>query len=191
MPNDDAVDRNLQGMDELDFLGNDEFSRAYRDQCLAPAAQRHRRYGHRALRVKRLDLVISPMSHLAGRWSELLPWGILVAGLLFTIGLVAMTERLIRQRQRVEQLAEENRRLYGEQRNVSLTLQQSLLPKALPTINGVEFVAGFIPGRDWYSAIAIDDHRFAFVLGDVSAEGWLRRQSWRDFANISCVRFTY
>ena len=138
-----------------------------------------------------LTLVISPMSHLAGRWSELLPWGILVAGLLFTIGLVAMTERLIRQRQRVEQLAEENRRLYGEQRNVSLTLQQSLLPKALPTINGVEFVAGFIPGRDWYSAIAIDDHRFAFVLGDVSAEGWLRRQSWRDFANISCVRFTY
>ena len=125
-----------------------------------------------------LTLVISPTSPLAGRWSELLPWGILVVGLLFTIGLVAMTERLVRRRQHAEQLAEENRRLYGEQRNVSLTLQRSLLPKALPTIDGVEFAARYIPGEsgievggDWYSAIAIDDHRFAFVVGDVSGRG--------------------
>ena len=77
-----------------------------------------------------------------------------------------------------EQLAEENRHLYGEQRNVSLTLQRSLLPRALPTIEGVEFAARYIPGEsgievggDWYSAIAIDDHRFAFVVGDVSGRG--------------------
>jgi len=125
-----------------------------------------------------LTLVVSPRDPLTGRWSELLPWGILVAGLLFTIGLIAMTERLIRRRQRAEQLAEENRRLYGEQRSVSLTLQQSLLPKALPTIDGVEFAARYIPGEtgievggDWYSAIGIDDHRFAFVVGDVSGRG--------------------
>ena len=125
-----------------------------------------------------LTLVISPRSPLTGRWSELLPWGILVVGLLLTIGLVAMTERLVRRRQCAEQLAEENRRLYGEQRNVSLTLQRSLLPKELPTIDGVEFAARYIPGEsgievggDWYSAIAIDDHRFAFVVGDVSGRG--------------------
>ena len=125
-----------------------------------------------------LTLVISPTSPLAGRWSELLPWAILGVGLVFTIGLVAMTERLVRRRQRAEQLAEENRRLYGEQRNVSLTLQNSLLPKALPTIDGVELAARYIPGEsgievggDWYSAIAIDDHRFAFVVGDVSGRG--------------------
>ena len=35
-----------------------------------------------------LTLVISPKSPLAGRWSEFLPWGILVVGLLFTFGLV-------------------------------------------------------------------------------------------------------
>jgi len=125
-----------------------------------------------------LTLVISPTSPLAGRWSELLPWGILVVGLVLTAALVAMIERLVRRRRLAEQLAEENQRLYGEQRNVSLTLQRSLLPKALPTIDGVEFAARYIPGEsgievggDWYSAIAIDDRRFAFVVGDVSGRG--------------------
>jgi serine phosphatase RsbU (regulator of sigma subunit) len=125
-----------------------------------------------------LTLVIAPKSPLAGRWSEFLPWGILVVGLLLTAGLVVMTERLVRRRRAAEQLADENRRLYGEQRNVSLTLQRSLLPKALPTIDGVEFAARYIPGEsavevggDWYSAIAVDDHRFAFVVGDVSGRG--------------------
>jgi serine phosphatase RsbU (regulator of sigma subunit) len=125
-----------------------------------------------------LTLVVSPTSPLAGRWSELLPWGILVVGLLFTVGVVTMTERLVRRRRQAEHLAEENRRLYGEQRSVSLTLQRSLLPKALPKIDGMEFAARYIPGEsgievggDWYSAIAIDDHRFAFVVGDVSGRG--------------------
>ncbi len=125
-----------------------------------------------------LTLVISPTSPLTGRWTEYLPWGVLVVGMLLTIGLVAMTERLVRRRAYAEQLAEDNRRLYGEQRNTSLMLQRSLLPKALPTIDGVEFAARYIPGEsgievggDWYSAIAIDDHRFAFVVGDVSGRG--------------------
>jgi serine phosphatase RsbU (regulator of sigma subunit) len=125
-----------------------------------------------------LTLVISPTSPLTGRWSEVLPWGILGVGFLFTIGMVVMTERLVRRRQYAEQLAEENRSLYGAQRNVSLTLQRSLLPKALPAIEGVEFAARYIPGEsgievggDWYSAIAIDDRRFAFVVGDVSGRG--------------------
>jgi serine phosphatase RsbU (regulator of sigma subunit) len=125
-----------------------------------------------------LTLVIAPTSPLAGRWSELLPWGILIVGLVLTIGLVVMTERLVRRRRSAEQLAEENRRLYGEQRNVSLTLQRSLLPRELPTIEGVEFAARYLPGEsavevggDWYSAIAVDDQRFAFVVGDVSGRG--------------------
>lgn len=125
-----------------------------------------------------LTLVISPTSPLSGRFSEFLPWGILLVGLLSTAGLTLMTERLVRRRQYAEGLAEENRRLYGEQRNVSVTLQRSLLPKVLPTIAGVELAARYIPGEsgvevggDWYSAIAIDDHRFAFVVGDVAGRG--------------------
>jgi serine phosphatase RsbU (regulator of sigma subunit) len=125
-----------------------------------------------------LTLVISPTTPLAGIWSERLPWGILIVGLLFTVGVVTMTERLLRRRRFAEQLAEENRRLYGEQRNVSLTLQRSLLPKALPTIEGMELAARYIPGEsgievggDWYSTVVIDDHRFVFVVGDVSGRG--------------------
>jgi serine phosphatase RsbU (regulator of sigma subunit) len=132
-----------------------------------------------------LTLVISPKSPLAGSWSALLPWGILLLGILFTFGLFAMTERLVRRRKHAEQLAkeaaqlaEDNERLYREQRDASLTLQRSLLPKALPTIDGVQFAARYIPGEtgtevggDWYSAVAIDDHRFAFVIGDVSGRG--------------------
>jgi serine phosphatase RsbU (regulator of sigma subunit) len=125
-----------------------------------------------------LTLVVSPKGSMSGRWSELLPWGILVVGLLFTVVIFAMTERLVRRREQAEHLAGENLRLYGEQRNASLTLQRSLLPKALPAIDGVEFAARYIPGEsgievggDWYSAVAIDDHRFAFVVGDVSGRG--------------------
>jgi serine phosphatase RsbU (regulator of sigma subunit) len=125
-----------------------------------------------------LTLVISPRSPLSGRWPEILPWGILGVGVLLTLGMVTMTERLVRRRRYSEQVANENRRLYSEQRNVSLMLQRSLLPKALPAIDGVEFAARYIPGEsglevggDWYSAIAIDDHRFAFVVGDVSGRG--------------------
>ena len=61
---------------------------------------------------------------------------------------------------------------------MSLTLQRSLLPKALPKVDGVEFAARYIPGEsgievggDWYSAIAVDNHRFVFVVGDVSGRG--------------------
>lgn len=125
-----------------------------------------------------LTLVISPTRPLTGRWSELFPWAILVVGVLLTLALVAMTERLVRRRLHAEHLADENRRLFGEQRNVSLTLQRALLPKVLPTIDGVDLAARYIPGEsgievggDWYSAIAIDDHRFAFVVGDVSGRG--------------------
>ncbi len=125
-----------------------------------------------------LTLVISPRSPLAGPWSAFLPWGILVVGLLFTLVVVTMTERLVRRRLYAEELAEENRTLYGEQRNVSLTLQRSLLPKDLPKIDSVELAARYIPGEsgievggDWYSAIEIDDERFAFVVGDVSGHG--------------------
>ncbi len=125
-----------------------------------------------------LTLVISPTSPLSGRFSELLPWGILLVGVVSTGGLTLMTERLVRRRRYAEQLAEENRRLYGEQRNASVTLQRSLLPKVLPTITGVELAARYIPGEsgvevggDWYSAIVVDDHRFAFVVGDVAGRG--------------------
>jgi serine phosphatase RsbU (regulator of sigma subunit) len=125
-----------------------------------------------------LTLVVSSQQPLAGLWSEFVPWGILVVGVLFTLGIAAMTERLVRGRKNAERLADENQILYGEQRNISITLQRSLLPKTLPSISGVALAARFIPGEagvevggDWYSVIQVDDDRFAFVVGDVSGRG--------------------
>jgi serine phosphatase RsbU (regulator of sigma subunit) len=125
-----------------------------------------------------LTLVISPTSPLSGPWSQFLPWGLLIVGVLLSFGLFVMTERLVRRRGAAEILAEENRRLYGEQRRVSLALQRSLLPKVFPTIAGVDIAARYIPGEsgvevggDWYSAVSIDEHRFTFIVGDVSGHG--------------------
>jgi hypothetical protein len=125
-----------------------------------------------------LTLVISTQVPLAGTWSEFFPWGILIVGVLFTFGITVMAERLIRRRKSAEVLADENQFLYGEQRSISMTLQRSLLPKVLPSIPEVEMAARYIPGEDgvevggdWYSAIQVDDHRFAFVVGDVSGRG--------------------
>ncbi|HLK45684.1 MAG TPA: PP2C family protein-serine/threonine phosphatase, partial [Acidimicrobiales bacterium] len=125
-----------------------------------------------------LTLVISPTTPLTGTLTDVLPWLILLVGLVSTLGLTVVTERLVRRRKHAERLAEENHRLYGEQRNVSLKLQRSLLPRALPSIDGVQLAAQYVPGEtemevggDWYSAITVDDHRFAFVVGDVSGRG--------------------
>ncbi|HVB07114.1 MAG TPA: PP2C family protein-serine/threonine phosphatase [Acidimicrobiales bacterium] len=125
-----------------------------------------------------LTLVASSKGSLAGSWAEFLPWGILAVGALFSVGIAAMTERLVRRQRHAEDLAVANRALYREQRNVSVTLQRSLLPKVLPEIEGVELAARYIPGStgveiggDWYSAIAVDDRHFTFVIGDVSGHG--------------------
>lgn len=125
-----------------------------------------------------LTLVASARGSLAGPWSEFLPWGILVVGLLFAAGIGAMTERLVRRRAHAEDLAVQVGELYGKQRDIALTLQRSLLPRELPTIAGVEFAARYIPGEhgvevggDWYSVIKAGNGRFAFVVGDVSGRG--------------------
>ena len=125
-----------------------------------------------------LTLVVSPTSPLAGRWSELLPWGILVVGLLFTIGRchhdrapgpATPTCRTTRRREPtfVRRAAER-----------VADASAIAVAESAPDHRGVEFAARYIPGEsgievggDWYSAIAIDDHRFAFVVGDVSGRG--------------------
>ena len=93
--------------------------------------------------------------------------------------------RLIQRRLHAEQLArsleevaEENRRLYSEQRTIAQTLQHALLPERAaedprggdqrPLRGGVE---GVDIGGDWYDLIALDDHRLLLVVGDVSGRG--------------------
>ena len=75
-------------------------------------------------------------SSLAGSLPRDLPWLIGIVGVLLTLGAAALTIRLIQRRRRTEELAEENRRLYAEQRGIAQTLQHALLPAELPQLRG-------------------------------------------------------
>jgi len=75
-------------------------------------------------------------------------------------------------------LALDNARIHGERRRVAQTLQQSLLPPALPRVPGLAFGAEYVPtvgdaavGGDFYDVVAIPDGRWLLVIGDVSGKG--------------------
>lgn len=141
--------------------------------------------------------VVTPRHPLSGTFGQRLPWAIAIVGLLLSIGAAALAARLILRRNQaqrlavsLEQIAEENRRLYSEQRSIARTLQHALLPEALPTIRGVETgaryeagVEGVEIGGDWYDLIALDEHRLLLVVGDVSGRGV------RAAATMAALRF--
>ncbi|MDX6667460.1 MAG: hypothetical protein QOK04_840, partial [Solirubrobacteraceae bacterium] len=77
-------------------------------------------------------------------------------------------------------MAFDNARLYSERSHIAATLQQSLLPPALPQIPGFEVAAHFRPagrgldvGGDFYDVFQIgdDESRWALVIGDVCGKG--------------------
>ena len=75
-----------------------------------------------------------------------------------------MTERLVRRRTHAERLAQQNARLFSEQRSVAQTLQHSLLPEELPEFPGLELAVRYVAGvdgveigGDWYDVIGVDD----------------------------------
>jgi serine phosphatase RsbU (regulator of sigma subunit) len=63
------------------------------------------------------------------------------------------------------------------QRTIAVTLQQALLPPALPTIPGVEVAARYWPagmdrvGGDFYDVFQLGGGRWALVIGDVCGTG--------------------
>jgi hypothetical protein len=132
-----------------------------------------------------LMFVVTPRRPLAGAFAQRLPWLVAIAGLLLSLGAAALTARLIDRRTHAERLAasleliaDENRRLYAEQRTIARTLQHALLPERLPNVRGVETsaryeagVKGVDIGGDWYDLIALDDRRLLLVVGDVSGRG--------------------
>jgi serine phosphatase RsbU (regulator of sigma subunit) len=75
-------------------------------------------------------------------------------------------------------LALDNAQLHEERRAATDTLQQALLPPALPHVDGVRFAAEYIPaigtvdvGGDFYDILEMPDGRWLMVLGDVSGKG--------------------
>lgn len=144
-----------------------------------------------------LTFVITPRRPLAGTFAQRLPWLVAIVGVLLSLGAALLTARLIARRTQAERLArsleltaDENRRLYAEQRTIAQTLQHALLPERLPRVRGVETsaryeagVKGVDIGGDWYDLIALDDHRLLLVVGDVSGRGV------RAAATMAALRF--
>jgi hypothetical protein len=144
-----------------------------------------------------LTFVVTPRRPLAGSFAQRLPWLVAIVGLLLSLGAAALTARLIDRRNQAERLArsleliaDENRKLYAEQRTIARTLQHALLPDRLPKVKGVETsaryetgVKGIDIGGDWYDLIALDDRRLLLVVGDVSGRGV------RAAATMAALRF--
>jgi anti-anti-sigma factor len=71
-----------------------------------------------------------------------------------------------------------NAQVYEEMRRIAVTLQHSLLPKALPELPGLVLGARYLPGGagsdvggDWYDVFPLGAGRLGVVIGDVVGRG--------------------
>jgi serine phosphatase RsbU (regulator of sigma subunit) len=133
----------------------------------------------------KLTLVASARGQLGGTLGAQLPWVFLVAGGVLTVATAMATLELVRRRLDAERKAaviaglySQLDDLYGQQRTIAETLQRALLPQGNPHIPELEVATRYVAGAkgvdiggDWYSCVAIDERRFAFVVGDVSGRG--------------------
>lgn len=76
---------------------------------------------------------------------------------------------------REQQAEAKERERIQQELQVAALIQQTLLPKELPSINGWNVDAFYRPARavggDFYDFIQLDDHRLAVVIGDVTDKG--------------------
>ena len=75
-------------------------------------------------------------------------------------------------------LAVRHAREHERERDVAITLQRSMLPRGLPSGDGFDLAARYVPARerlevggDWYDALPLPDGRLALVIGDVAGKG--------------------
>lgn len=124
-----------------------------------------------------LTVVGSSPQQLAGPLSAALPWIVLGLGLALALSSGAVVEYVGRKRSLAEALAEDNERLFHEQRDIARTLQLALLP-AVPRLADVQVAARYVAGTDgtevggdWYDILTPSPSRCVFVVGDVSGRG--------------------
>jgi serine phosphatase RsbU (regulator of sigma subunit) len=74
-------------------------------------------------------------------------------------------------------VAVENARIHDNRRRIATTLQRSLLPPALPAIDGLEVAAQYVPagdgldvGGDFYDVVPLPGQGWMLVVGDVSGK---------------------
>lgn len=124
-----------------------------------------------------ITVVGTPKTPLSGALTEALPWVVLGVGIVISVVGAGILEYILRRRHLAENLAQENERLYLEQRSIAATLQHALLP-VVPAFGALQVAARYIPGvasidvgGDWYDVIDVSGERCFFVVGDVSGRG--------------------
>jgi serine phosphatase RsbU (regulator of sigma subunit)/anti-sigma regulatory factor (Ser/Thr protein kinase) len=67
---------------------------------------------------------------------------------------------------------------FETEQTIAETLQRSVLPVSLPTLDGIELAARYLPGTaeldvggDWFDALTLPDGRLGLVVGDVVGKG--------------------
>jgi len=127
---------------------------------------------------RQLLLVMTPIGTLSnGLFANL--WSIVLAlGLIITLVTAWFTQRTLERRDIAVSLADENARLYDEQREIAETLQIGLLPQRMEVPDGFEVAARYWPagtasliGGDFYDVFRVDDHRWGVTIGDVCGKG--------------------
>ena len=123
-------------------------------------------------------LVMTPIGHLSGTLFANLWWIVGVGGALVAAAFAILTRRLLDRRDTALEFAEDNERLYSEQRHIAETLQLGLLPQHLDAPIGVSVAARYWPagsanliGGDFYDMFAVAADRWALAIGDVCGKG--------------------
>jgi serine phosphatase RsbU (regulator of sigma subunit)/anti-sigma regulatory factor (Ser/Thr protein kinase) len=98
---------------------------------------------------------------------------------------------------REQQLEAQQRERLEQELRVARLIQQTLLPKELPTLHGWQVATYYQPARavggDFYDFVDLPDGRFAFVVGDVTDKGVpaaLVMASTRSILRAGAQRFT-
>ncbi|MFC5139177.1 SpoIIE family protein phosphatase [Actinomycetospora rhizophila] len=75
-------------------------------------------------------------------------------------------------------IALDRARLYRAEHQIADTLQRSLLPQALPSLDRLGLAVRYLPGAtgtqaggDWYDVVELEEHRVAIAVGDVVGQG--------------------
>ena len=120
-----------------------------------------------------LLLVTAPIGYLGGWLLAGLWWIVAAIGLVVSSAFAMLTNRLLRRRDVAVGVAEDNARLYDEQRQIAETLQISLLPEHLDVPDGDEIIARYWPadeanliGGDFYDSFEIGGGRCAVAIGE-------------------------
>jgi serine phosphatase RsbU (regulator of sigma subunit) len=132
-----------------------------------------------------VTLITAPRGPLGGTLGGALPWIFLVGGAALTAATAFVTNLLVSRRRKawrdsrtIAGLYLQLDERYGEQRSISETLQQALLPQQNPSVPNLEIASRYLAGADgveiggdWFSIIDLEHRRFAFAVGDVSGKG--------------------